>query len=228
MRSGSGRHAEPAFRRILNECLQAVADSDQITVAPKILPLTFSGLLKNHWFTRRLATLWFTFAIIILSLAAREYYPLSRFPMYAHFDSESHYLFMTDENGEPVTDMRHQFMQTAIRLHKMHSTKVDELRNQPGGRERDKLDMMREAGWPMLEQMISFQEQRWAKRKNHSDKREFQRLDLWVVFLRYQDESDPEGNRLIREKHHLATWPKELAGTAPPASAKAEEGGTQP
>ena len=55
--------------------------------------------------------------------------------------------------------MEHQFMQTAIRLHKMHSTKVNHLRNQRGGRDRDTLDMMREAGLPMLEQMIGFRKQ---------------------------------------------------------------------
>ncbi len=155
-------------------------------------------------------------ALIVISLATREYYPLSRFPMYAHFDSKSHYLFMTDERGVAITDMRHQFMQTAIRLHKMHSTKVDKIRNQPGNRDRDRLEMMREAALPMLEQMLKFQNQRWAKRQDQSDKRDFKRLDLWVVFLHFEDTHDGIGPGLQRERYHLGTWPPEVADQAPP------------
>ncbi len=169
-----------------------------------------------HWFLRRLGTLWLTLALVVVALVVREFYPLSRFPMYANFDSQSHYLYMTDENGEPVIDMKHQFLQTAIRLHKTHSTKVDEIRNQPGNRHRDIVEMMREAGPPMLAQMLEFQEQRWAKRQDHSGKRDYQRLDLWVVFLRYIETPGPDGSRLLREEHHLATWPPEAAGTPVP------------
>ena len=196
--------------------MQQILDRAQFFRSDLIYLFVPSFAVKNHWFTRRLATLWFTLAVIVISLAVREYFPLSRFPMYAHFDSESHYLFMTDENGEPVTDMRHQFMQTAIRLQKMHNTKINKLRDQPGGRDRDKLDLMREAGPPLLEQMLEFQRGRWAKRKNHSDKRTYQRLDLWVAFLSYSDQPDPDGNRLQSVTHHLATWPPEDVGTPPP------------
>ncbi len=166
---------------------------------------------------RRLGTLWLMLTLIVISLAVREYYPLSRFPMYSHFDSKSHYLFMTDEHGVAVTDMQHQFMQTAIRMHKMHSTKVDKIRNQPGNRHRDHLEMMREAGPPMLEQMLDFQEQRWSKRRDQSDKRDFKRLDLWVVFLHYENGDDDEGPGLRRERHHLGTWPPEVAREKPPS-----------
>jgi len=155
-------------------------------------------------------------ALIIISLVLREYYPLSRFPMYSHFDSKSHYLFMTDEHGVAVTDMRHQFMQTAIRMHKMHSTKVDKIRNQPGNRQRDRLELMREAGPPILEQMLEFQKQRWSKRKDHSDKRIFQRLDLWVVFLHFENGEGDAGPGIRRERYHLATWPPDAAGEEPP------------
>lgn len=160
--------------------------------------------------------------IIVTSLAVREYYPLSRFPMYAHFDEQTHYLWLTDQNGEAVTDMLHQFGQTAIRMHKMHSTKVDKLRNQPGGRQRDKLDMMREATPEMLEQMLEHQKQRWSRRRNHDDKRDFRRLDMWVEFLHYDDGSDGGGTRIARDRHHLGTWPPTEQGSPPPGTLRQE------
>jgi len=43
-----------------------------------------------------------TVVLVLVSQWILEWYPISHFPMYSRFGSRSHYVYVTDENDEPL------------------------------------------------------------------------------------------------------------------------------
>ena len=80
---------------------------------------------KQRWsrFVRHPASLlvWFT----LLSVVVREQYPVSHFPMYSGFESETWYIYFETADGNPIQTKR-AFRNTVARCKKRYSSLRDD------------------------------------------------------------------------------------------------------
>lgn len=90
----------------------------------------------------------FMLVVITLSLLLQEFYPFSRFPMYATFSPETYYVFLSDGEDQPVAVKRH-FRYSVPKLKKMFNTRYRLLKQRRGTAGTD-ADLQREAAAGLL------------------------------------------------------------------------------
>ena len=106
----------------------------------------------------------------VLSMLLEENYPISNYPMYSGISPRSHYFYITDQEGEPIS-IRKCFGKSASAIKKMHGAFLNGIAEEKGTRA-FKLgwEEQVEAGQMLLDQLKERGERRghWRKYKPES------------------------------------------------------------
>lgn len=116
-------------------------------------------------------------AVVLISLAVREGYPFSYFPMYSRFHPRTWYVYASDASGEALASVD-SFRLSTPKLKKIYRTEL--------AAQRDSIDAEQAAGRKMLEMLLA------RSRPVVSG------LELWRVEIRRV------GTRVVQERTRIA------------------------
>ena len=132
-------------------------------------------------------------AVIALSLAVEEWYPLSNFPMFADAHGSSWYVYVTDGQDELV-DTNRQFGMSPTFVKKVFLQERKDARERIGGGRAGRPAADAEAGRHLLAYMVEHGKPKRRKREQRDDPT----LKLWKTTISI------EGDHLERARRVLA------------------------
>ena len=145
--------------------------------------------------------LFFMWAFVAFSLAVKECYPFSHFPMYSNIAPGSHYYYLADENDEPVS-IKLGFGMAASSMKKMyhsHLTPMAFERSEEAGKQIKASELGPEdqalAGSKLFDYLMPRGANRRWWRENHPET-----LRLYRVDIRREGKELSEETRLIYER----------------------------
>lgn len=112
--------------------------------------------------------------MIALSLAVKEFYPLSAFPMYSNLNNGAHYFYLETTDEKPIA-LKPTFGISGSDLKKKYHAYLDEIGEEKGIK--DAYTLGKEEQWEAGQRLLSMLEER-AKKKESSNPYDLSQIRL--------------------------------------------------